>query len=127
MTWIEDIVDLPGTLNSIVSTLARMEKRMADLSQAVSDLTTAVAGVAERVGPAVTQLKADLAAAQQAVSDITALDEADKAALTAALDTAQASADSIEGQVTSLNEIAATPAPDDPPVDPAPVDPPPAP
>lgn len=98
--------------------LHRLEHRMADLTQAVADLTVAVQGVSDRVGPKVVELQAQLDTAKTALADLQVTDAADKAATQAALDAASAAADAIAVDTTALNEIAASP--------PAPVDPPPA-
>lgn len=92
--------------------LHRLESTMADLNQSVADLQAAVDAVGARFTGLIEPLKQALVDANQALADMTVQDEADKAALQAALDNASAQADQIEGQVTELNEIGADPAPD---------------
>lgn len=101
-----------------------LEIQMADLTQAVADLQTAVQGVSDRVGPTVDALKQAVADAQAALDAANAADTVEDAAaaqqiadLQAALDALNASATAavtaVEGSVTALNAIAA-------PADPAP-------
>lgn len=136
MSWLENLLEMPERIRTIVNNQTRMERNMADLKQAMADLGVAVQGVSDRVGPKVTELQTQLAAAQQAVADLQAADVTDKATiddltgkLSDAVSGAQAAADEIEADAGKLNSIASSRAPDpvDPPVDPAPVDPPPAP
>ena len=93
---------------------------MADLTQAVTDLQTAVQGVSDRIATSTAPLQQALADAQAALAVVTAEDQSDQAALdqanadlAAALSTAQSAADAIEVQTASLNALAA------PPVEPA--------
>lgn len=93
---------------------------MADITQALADLGSAVQGVSDRTASDVADLKAEIETLKAAGVNVEQL---------------QTIADSIEGQVTKLNEIdpvadvptepaPADPAPADPtPVDPAPADP----
>lgn len=101
-----------------------LRNTMADLTQAVANLQTAVQGVVDRVGPTVDELKAQVAAGVQALADFAAADETEdaayaqaiadlQAALQAQVDGAQAAADTIEGSVATLNTVAAeVPAPE---------------
>lgn len=95
----------------------RLETTMADLSQSVSDLQAAVDGVAQRFTDQIGPLTQALSDAQAALANLTVQDEADKQALADALASAQTAADSIESQVTELNDIGAAAPADQPPAD----------
>jgi peptidoglycan hydrolase CwlO-like protein len=110
---------LIGLLDRQVAVLTSLEHHMADLTTAVTDLQAAVDGINSRIAGQVADLQSQIDAGKSALADMTALDEADKAALQAALDGAQTAADSIEGQVDELNAIGAAP---ETPVEPAPAD-----
>jgi seryl-tRNA synthetase len=109
----------------VLKSTTRLESRMADLSQAVAQLRSAVAGVAERILPQVQELQAQLAAAKAASTGLQeALDraasedvaedaefQAQIADLQAQLEASQAAADAAAGEINSatddLNRIAA--------------------
>jgi chromosome segregation ATPase len=106
-----------------------VKNQMADLNQSVADLQTAVQGVADRVaqltGPLqdqIAELQTTLQAERDAAAALAAAEDQEdveqnqaladaQAATDAALANAQASADSIEGAVDQLNQVAAQPAP----------------
>jgi len=106
-----------------------VKNQMADLNQSVADLQTAVQGVADRVaqltGPLqdqIAELQTTLQAERDAAAALAAAEDQEdveqnqaladaQAATDAALANAQASADSIEGAVDQLNQVAAQPQP----------------
>lgn len=92
--------------------LDRTETLMADLNQSVADLQAAVDAVGARFTGLIDPLKQSLSDAQSALADLQVQDDADKQALQDALDNASAQADSIEGQVSELNDIGSEPAPE---------------
>ena len=113
--------------------IRELEITVSELTQAVADLQTAVQGVADRVGPAVTALQEALAAAnaanqglQASLDQSIAADVADDEAFAAQVAQLQAdlaaanaaageAAATIEANVGQLNTIAAAP-PAEPPV-----------
>ena len=102
-----------------------VKNQMADLNQSVADLQVAVQGVADRVaqltGPLqdqIAELQTTLQAERDAAAALAAAEDQEdveqnqaladaQAATDAALANAQASADSIEGAVDQLNQVAA--------------------
>jgi len=100
------LIDL---FESQVTTLKSLEHKMADLTQSVADLETAVDAINVRFADALVGLQAALDTATTALADMTVDDEAQKAALAQALADAQAAADAVSGQVTELNAIGAAP------------------
>jgi len=102
-------------LHVVIPTLNRMEKLMTELGAAVTDLQSAVDGVAQRLLPEIANLEAALAAAQA--------DDADAAQ--AAADAAAAVAN-IRTEVDRLNALGTDPSTpvdtETPPADPPPVE-----
>lgn len=101
----------------VARAILELRNEMADLRQAITDLTGAVDGVAQRLGGDSGQVAALQAALDDAMAQVNALqanDDADKQALADAVSAAQAAADEIEAQVAELNTIGqdATPAND---------------
>lgn len=101
----------------VARAILELRNEMADLRQAITDLTGAVDGVAQRLGGDSGQVAALQAALDDAMAQVNALqanDDADKQALADAVSAAQAAADEIEAQVAELNTIGqdATPATD---------------
>src|SRR3954467_1467351 len=86
-------------LNVVIPTLTRLENKMSDLGTAVTDLQSAVDGVAQRLLPEIASLEAALAAAQA--------DDADAAA--AAAD-ASAAVANIRTEVDRLNALGSDPS-----------------
>lgn len=93
---------------------------MADLTEAVAALQVAVQGVLDRVGPAVDELKAQVAAGEAALAAFAeedALEDSNyeqaaadlQVALQASVDAAGAAAATIENQVATLNTVAQEP------------------
>ncbi len=107
--------------------LQEVKNQMADLTQSVADLQAAVVAVAERVGQLLGPLQQQIANLQTALQTerdaaaalATAEDAEDvqqnqaladaQAATDVALANAQQAADSIETEVSRLNQVAATP------------------
>jgi hypothetical protein len=102
-------------LHVVIPTLNRLEKKMTELGAAVTDLQSAVDGVAQRLLPEIANLEAALAAAQ-----------ADDATAAAAAADAQAAITNIRTEVDRLNALGTDPStPVDtstPPADPPPVE-----
>lgn len=92
----------------VARAILELRNEMADLRQAITDLTGAVDGVAQRLGGDSGQVAALQAALDDAMAQVNALqanDDADKQALADAVSAAQAAADEIEAQVAELNTI----------------------
>lgn len=107
--------------------IREVKNQVADLNQSVADLQVAVQAVADRVGQLVgplqqqiVELQATLQTERDAAATLLASEDAEdvtqnqaladaQAATDAALANAQASADSIEGEVSKLNQVAAPP------------------
>lgn len=120
-----------GTVSNrrILREIREVNYKLADLNASVEDLKQAVAGVAARVGDLTGPLQAQIAelqttiqAERDAATTLAAAEDqedveqnqalADAQANTdAALASAAAAADSIEAEVTKLNEVAAPEAP----------------
>lgn len=127
------IRDLADTMvfkfESLRDELREVKRTMADLNQSVENLRTAVSDVADRVtaitGPLQDQLReleAALAAEREAAVVLAASEDAEdvqqnadladaRSRVDAALADAQSAADSIDGEVAKLNQVAA-PAPE---------------
>lgn len=107
--------------------LQEVKNQMADLNQSVADLQAAVSAVAERVGQLlgplqqqIANLQAALQTERDAAAALAVAEDAEdvqqnqaladaQAATDAALANAQQAADSIETEVSKLNQVAATP------------------
>lgn len=84
-----------------------LENVVASLQQAITDLKDAVDGVSTRVLDLISPLRQALTDAQVQVVTLATQHDADVAALTAAINTADDAAAGIESEVAELNQIAA--------------------
>lgn len=97
-------------IRDIVPIIVRTDKNVADLTQALDDLTASVDAIGVRFNDLITPLQQALADSQQALADLQVSDDATKQALTDSLAAAQTAADAVEEQVTELNQIGTPPA-----------------
>lgn len=95
---------------------AALEAAVTDLTQAVADLQTAVAGVAARIDAEIGSLRQQITDAQALVEQLQAVDATDQATITdlqqqlaAALAGASTAADAVEAQAADLNGLAQPP------------------
>jgi peptidoglycan hydrolase CwlO-like protein len=115
-------------LEEVHASQIRIEAHMADLSQSVSELTSAVDAIGVRFQEVVQPLHQALADAQKALADEELDDAAKDQALADALAAAEAAGSEIQAQVAELNqigtpvEVPSEPDPDAPVVEPEPVE-----
>lgn len=91
--------------------LKRIEKQMADINVALSDLQTSVAAAVTELGGGVAALKEELAQAQSDLAALQVQDDSDKAALAESLQATSDAADQVEAQVSALNAATGTTPP----------------
>lgn len=121
---------LIGLYEEQVATLKSLETHMADLSQSVADLESAVDAINARFAGQLLALNTALQEAKQALADEELDDVATQDALNQALANAESAANQINTQVQELNAIGAEPStevePDETPVEETPIEEPPA-
>ncbi len=118
------LLHLAETVEEQTNATNRMEKQMATLKTAISDLQNAVDGVAVRLNGLVEPLRQSLVEYQERVSALELEDATQVAELERLGAEAQAAVDEIGAQVDELNALGADPST---PVEPEPVDPEPTP
>lgn len=107
-------------LLAILHRVTRLESAVADLSTAVQELQTSVANLSARITDQIDPLRQALADAQQALTDFQEADKAEDAAFQAAIDQltadlgaavaeGQAAADAIEATVSEVDNLVTRP------------------
>lgn len=115
-----DLLCRPGLRDLLIrlsGRIAKLEEKVTALTDAITTLTASVDAANDRLTTLLQPLQQALAAAQSELADLKVADDADKAALAAALTDAATATSQILTEVSQIDTFGASPVEPTPPVD----------